>query len=88
MKKILGLLAIALIATFIATPVFADGTAAPKPTDYPEESTITSTEEVLIEEANPEEATEPVMWPVYLSLGMLGAMILIFIILNLADRKK
>lgn len=82
MKKILGLLATTLILSFTTVPVFADETAAPKPTDYPEEVVVADVDEAIVEEA------EPTMWPVYLSLGMLGAMVLVFVILNLTGRKK
>lgn len=35
-----------------------------------------------------EDSTEPAMWPFYLSLGALGATIVIVIIINLVGRKK
>ncbi len=87
MKKILELLVTTLITASMVTPVFADGTPAPKPTDYPEKSiTASSTESDAAPETD--EETELTMWPVYLSLSTLGAMILVFVILNFADRKK
>lgn len=58
-------------------------TTAPKPTDYPDQ-----TDDVEIIEEDVEVETEPVMWPVYLSFGALGAAILVFIILNLFSEKK
>ncbi len=35
-----------------------------------------------------EEETEPVMWPVYVSLGSLGAAIVVFILLNFFTEQK
>ncbi len=40
------------------------------------------------DEESTEEATEPEMWPVYVSLGSLGAAFLLIIIINLVGRKS
>lgn len=40
------------------------------------------------DEESAEEATEPEMWPVYISLGALGATLLLIIIINLVGRKS
>lgn len=40
------------------------------------------------DEESTEEATEPEMWPIYVSLGSLGAAFLLIIIINLVGRKS
>lgn len=78
-------------------------TTAPNPTDYPEitdncdptiqnclphanegESEIEPIDDVEIIE----EETEPVMWPVYVSLGSLGAAVIVFVLLNFFTEQK
>lgn len=81
----------------------SDTSTAPNPTDYPEipdncdptiqnclphanesESEIEPIDDVEIIE----EETGPVMWPVYVSLGSLGAAIIVFILLNFFTEQK
>lgn len=55
--------------------------------DYNSEVVITDDGDVEeIEEI--EEEVEPAMWPVYVSFGALGVMVLMVIILNLTGKKK
>lgn len=61
-----------------------------EPTDYPEESDDTNQDEPTNEDnaEEDEEAGEPTAWPMYLSLGALGLMVVVFIILNLFGGRK
>lgn len=60
----------------------ADGSIAQP--DKPISDDETDDDEAELEE----EATEPEMWPVYVSLGTLGASFLLIIIINLIGRKS
>lgn len=66
-----------------------------EPSDYPEEfnggnqtQPETQPTEDNSEDDTEEEAGEPAVWPMYLSLGALGLMVVVFIILNLFGGRK
>lgn len=67
----------------------------PEPTDYPEEFNSdnqtqpeTQPTEDNSEDDTEEETDESATWPMYLSLGALGLMVVVFIILNLFGGRK
>lgn len=53
-----------------------------------ETGTMPDNDPALDEDQAEEDDSEPELWPMYLSLGALGAVVLVFIILNLFGRKK
>lgn len=63
-----------------------------EPTDYPEESDGDIQDEPINEDGDNEgendEIEEPATWPMYVSLGALGFMVVVFIILNLFGGRK
>ncbi len=72
-----------------ATPINdVDDTTPVRDHDYPESSNQTTDGTIEIDEIEVEEETEPALWPMYLSLGVLGLAVLVFIILNLFGGKK
>lgn len=65
-----------------------EATGQPVPISNEEVTPINDEPDVIIEEEEIEEETEPALWPMYVSLGALGLAVLVFVVLNLCGPKR